>query len=794
MALIENLHIDDKTQIVKQLGGKDFIKCFLHSNTIYDIKIGDYTIFKGSNYYVNTLPNITKAGTNKYKYEINLERGHYDLKKVQFRNGDRGDFHYVGNAEDLVDLIITNMNRVYSGYTKGTVKSTDVKLFHFSGESCLAVIQRLCTKFDGEFSLTGKTLKFVDSIGSDTGLTFEYKVGLHNIKRETTNPENLVTKLYVFGSERNIASDYRSSAKRLMFEVASKSYIEDYTYTTKVIEKTKIFDDIYPHRDGTISWVDGSNILKFKDDGMDFNLNDYLLPGITAKVSFKTGNLSGYEFEVSAYDNATKQFTIIAFKDKQGLELPNATLKPAVSDTYVLIDIKLPASYITTAETALYDKAVLYLADNSKPKVNYVVTADRHYFETNAVEVDIGDQATITDTDLGASGKFRIVELTRSYCYPYNYTLKFDAVDYTPSLPERLTIDNEDEKKELFQINRDWTEKTLLLNKIIRIEDGKLTLNADTTVTGDFKVGSSNLDETVIAGGKIITGLLTADNIKAGTLLIAYTQAKCTDPNADQTATHTAANAANYTGQTIATNYTAAKCTDPLADRTLTHTAKDIVNLPSTPSGAGLYADPTHLGYYSGSLWMAYIDSSGNFYFKGNDNNYISWGGSLLDIKAKLLARDDSQIAGWLVSGNQLKSASDEILFDSSNKKIYVGGTSSGHLELYSINNYHQRLALFAHHSGELIDIYTGWAGDPQTLEQGIIKLLVKDYGDGTTYYTTILGADINCGKNVLASGYINAALGFKDNGVAGIDWTGDPNTLSEIVISGGIITDKTVA
>lgn len=48
----------------------------------------------------------------------------------------------------------------------------------------------------------------------------------------------------------------------------------------------------------------------------------------------------------------------------------------------------------------------------------------------------------------------------------------------------------------------------------------------------------------------------------------AYTAAKATDPNADQTAANTANNAANYTGNAIATTYTAAKATDPNADQT----------------------------------------------------------------------------------------------------------------------------------------------------------------------------------------------------------------------------------
>ncbi|MCE5347167.1 MAG: tail fiber domain-containing protein [Bacteroidales bacterium] len=41
------------------------------------------------------------------------------------------------------------------------------------------------------------------------------------------------------------------------------------------------------------------------------------------------------------------------------------------------------------------------------------------------------------------------------------------------------------------------------------------------------------------------------------------------------------------------------------------------VSLFNTPSGAGLYMDGTHLGYYSGSAWQSYIDNAGNCCFIG---------------------------------------------------------------------------------------------------------------------------------------------------------------------------------
>ncbi|MCK4295078.1 MAG: phage tail protein, partial [Candidatus Marinimicrobia bacterium] len=149
-----------------------------------------------------------------------------------------------------------------------------------------------------------------------------------------------------------------------------------------------------------------------------------LLSGVTAKLHFNTGNLGGYEFEVSAYNNSTKEITIIAYKDDQGYEMPNATLKPAVGDKYVLLDIFLPQSYIDTAETALQAKAQAYIDDNSEPRVTYILTPDPRYFKTHLIELEAGDFITIQDTVLGIDVMTRIVELTKSVTDEYKYTLK----------------------------------------------------------------------------------------------------------------------------------------------------------------------------------------------------------------------------------------------------------------------------------------------------------------------------------------------------------------------------------
>ena len=509
-ALLGSLRIDEGTRLIRQLLGEDIIKSTLKVPDIIDIQIGDYTVWEGIRYYVNALPNIKKNSTNSFDYDITFESEYYELLKTQFLDLDENsDFYLVGNLETFIDLIVTNINREHTGWAKGTWDKTsdgedwasaaEYKLLSFSKANCMQVLQNLCGEFEGEFYFEGKNICFTDKAGSDSGLTFKYKQGLRNITRQTLSEKNIITRLYAFGSRKNLKSNYRYYSRRLKFELdtgefylekyitattweATTSYIlgdivksltpNNYYYecteagdsggeeptwgtteggTTEdgtvvwtcrvdptdkygVIEHTEIFEEIYPHRTGEVT--DGSevtgDILKFRDSGM-FNLKDdgeggdYLLPGITAKVHFNSGDLGGYEFEISNYDHGNHEFTIIAFKDERGYEMPNADFRPKSGedgDKYVLIDIRMPQSYIDTAEIALKAKAQTYLNNNCEPRVTYLLEPDWRHFKAESIALNLGDSITIEDTDLNINSSVRIVELTRVLINAYKYTLK----------------------------------------------------------------------------------------------------------------------------------------------------------------------------------------------------------------------------------------------------------------------------------------------------------------------------------------------------------------------------------
>ena len=62
--------------------------------------------------------------------------------------------------------------------------------------------------------------------------------------------------------------------------------------------------------------------------------------------------------------------------------------------------------------------------------------------------------------------------------------------------------------------------------------------------------------------------------------------------------------------------------------------------LPQEPEalGIGLNLTASHMGYFDGELWQAYINDQGDFYFGGDSDNYIYWNGTILDIAGSLSA------------------------------------------------------------------------------------------------------------------------------------------------------------
>lgn len=410
---IHDIEIDKNTDLRQSISGEDLIIAKFTLPEKIDLRIGDYVIWNEVDYTILDEPQVKKS-QGYFTYTLQFKSSLYKLKNILTLLDGESEFHVFGDAQTLVSVVINNLNRVYGGYYADFIEDTEDVNFFFNNMNCLAAIQGIASELDCEFVVEGKKITFRKKIGQATGLVFKYHKELRDIERQVVQNAELVTKLYPFGSTRNITNDY--GGKRLKAPALTSN---ENIFGT--IERTAVFEDVYPRFKGSISSVQSQTV--FTDTGIDFNINDQLMPGMTAKVTFNTGDLSGREFEISNYNASNKRVDIIPYSDDTGLTLPNATLKPRVGDKYVFWDIKMPQSYIDNAEAELTEKATEYIEKYSQPNVIYKVTPNYPELRDQQIKLNLGDIITIEDDDFNISFEVRILSLTQKIVNPFEYSL-----------------------------------------------------------------------------------------------------------------------------------------------------------------------------------------------------------------------------------------------------------------------------------------------------------------------------------------------------------------------------------
>lgn len=467
-----------------KLLGEDTVTLTVDSVAAREYKIGDTLEVYGSIYTLNQLPKTGKFSDRRFTFDLVFEGPQYSLLRGIFLNQDASgfgtgsDFSLTGNLELFARVLLTNIQRLKVGsWALGDIPASDTLTLSFNGENCLSVLQRICQEFGTEFTIIRESGAAVDSVhklhfgkqGEVLGHVFEYGRGrgLYALSRENVQNEAFITRLYAYGSTKNIPSNYRGYSSRLKLD-DSFSFLENEQGKAAfgIIEGQHIWEEIYPKRTGTLSGVgpiaNGAKTFVVSDTSMDFNLLEesgpaqtvngksvkqyrYLLPGVTPKLHFNTGSLAGYEFEISQYDPTTRTFTLIVFQDERGMLVPNTSVafQPAPGDTYVLLDILMPDNYVKAAEAELLAMATAYLGERSTPRVQYNLAIDEQFLKSSSGTGSIpnffalGDYVQILDADLGINGASRIIGFTRDLLNPYRYTLEI-ADTYQVSLIERI--------------------------------------------------------------------------------------------------------------------------------------------------------------------------------------------------------------------------------------------------------------------------------------------------------------------------------------------------------------------
>jgi hypothetical protein len=458
-----------------ELNGSDTVTISVESTSVLPFSLGDTITIGGIIYTLNLLPSVAKTSSRLFSYKATFEGLHYLLLNTAWIMPFSAlSDALAGDLETYATQLVTNLNRAQPNMWEiGTIKSdTETKVLTFSDTNCLDVLQQICEEWEVEFSITKNGEKYQISIVNEVGNTINYVFkygaggGLYDLQRNGCDDSDFGTRIYFYGGSSNIPNDYfneRQSSrlclsKKVVGNVLTNdptrndSYIEqpDAVNLYGRIERTKVFEDIYPNRIGSVTAIDSSNRLKFSDNTM-FNLTAtdgdgqtlYLISGTTAKIHFNTGALAGYDFDISDYDNNTHTFTINELLDENNFKFPsenNTAFRVSVGDEYIITDIVMPSSYITEAQTDLQTAAQDWYEKHCAPAVEYVITMDEMFLTWLATQLNvtgpdtpifhIGDKITVSDSQLwNGTKQFRVTSLERDLTKEQNYTLGIAITD-----------------------------------------------------------------------------------------------------------------------------------------------------------------------------------------------------------------------------------------------------------------------------------------------------------------------------------------------------------------------------
>lgn len=359
---------------------------FSLENPIY-FKLGSYVECNFGLFEVCDLQKPAfNTNTAGYDYELRLDAYYWKWKNKIFKYtpetaGQEASWNLTAPLDVQAGIVLRNLKAL--GYTyKGqdfvfSIDSTvenKALLMTYDNINILDACFEMAKKWDCECWVTENIIHFGRC---ESGDAVDFEIG-KNVQEmsQSESRSTYATRIYAFGSTKNIPSDYRPVdetvvvngvvQKRLMLPEGIP-YIDAYPNMTteEAVEQVVIFDEVYPRRTGIMSDVttievtdkveneDGTtteekwNAYRFRDTGVNFS-EKYILPGQELRIRFASGLLNGLEFAVKFNPegkpekledggwNPEAQLWEIVRNEDYGRPLPGDVLFPQDGDEYVL--------------------------------------------------------------------------------------------------------------------------------------------------------------------------------------------------------------------------------------------------------------------------------------------------------------------------------------------------------------------------------------------------------------------------------------------------------------------------
>lgn len=401
------------------------------------VEIADFGLFVLTSAY---FPKYNET-TDGYDYELQMDAYYMSWKNkiCKYRpqyGANETSFKLTTSVSVHLNVVLSNLKALnykyhnkdfsvdYTTYNKEVFDTEKRFLVEYSSISIIEALNTICETLDCEWWVDGSII-YLGYCEMNGQITFEQGVNMLSMS-QSESKSSFITRLYAFGSDKNIPSGYFSGADAdvttdgiatdyLMLPnkdvdeegyYSKDGYIENVNVVksdSQAIEGVVKFEDEYPKvscvvsaiktYESTVGNEDGTkNTATFwqvtSNDSFATNFEtSWIKKGLNLMIRFESGALTGMEFEVSfKIIDKVNYFEIVA-NDTYGRTLPDSVMCPKISDKFYLYN--WDASKITDtplisdAQEALYARAKNYYKKSMVDNSNFTCVLDSEKFFNN---------------------------------------------------------------------------------------------------------------------------------------------------------------------------------------------------------------------------------------------------------------------------------------------------------------------------------------------------------------------------------------------------------------------------
>lgn len=463
---------------------------FTTATPIY-FEIGDSVEIPDFGYFELTSSYFPKHNdSDGYDYEMQMDAYYMSWKnklcKYRPQHGaNETSFNLTTTVGVHMNVILGNLKALgltYNGkefsvdYTTYNNKAFDVQkrfLIEYGSISILDALNSICSEdaLNCEWWIDGSII-YLGYCEMEGQTTFEQNVNVLSMSYSESK-STYITRLYAFGSDRNIPKGYFTGADAdvttdgvatdyLMLpnkEVDSDGFYAKDGYLENVnvvkndkqaIEGVVMFEEEYPKVESVVSSIKTYDSTVDNDDGTkttqtfwqvtstDSFTNSFkeswIKSNLTLGIKFTSGALMGMEFDVSfKVIDKVNYFEIVA-NDTYGRTLPDGIMCPKVGDKYFLFNwdaTKITdTDLIPTAQLSLFDRAKQYYQKTMISNSNFTCTmdGDKFYNDGTYDYHPLGEQVKLINdmfAQVDADGKHyrnsRIIGMEIPLDIPYDH-------------------------------------------------------------------------------------------------------------------------------------------------------------------------------------------------------------------------------------------------------------------------------------------------------------------------------------------------------------------------------------